>query len=708
MIYPFIVGFISAIGQIILLRELMIELNGNEIIFSVFLSLWLLLVALGTLLFKFMKIRRQLPNLLFGSVVVFISLLPLQFFLIHLITPLFSAVSGLLINLPSIILVAFIVLAPGSLLIGFLFPLNCAAKFPRNSVEKVYIQESIGMAFGGFLFLILINFMNNLSLLIFASLFSFLLIYFFADQKKVTFIFVILFLILLFISHLFIGSYGTKYRPDKLILSQDSKYGRFDVTYSQNQQNYFWDGELIGNSENSNQAEEMVNFALLQHPQPGKILLVGGILSGYPEQIQKADSAASVDYLEIEKNIISFYRRTHPNLPSKIHFITGDPIKYFLKSSAKYDLIFIDVPDPTSLFLNRFYTREFFRTAQKHLADKNAVFICTVSNSANFLIPELARLNGVIYHTLKSVFPQVVFIPAAKVIYTAGNSEYISHNLKTLTARAQAKNLMGNWFNSALIFDVCNRTRIDYFAQTISAVKSGINRNLFPKAYLLSILFWAKHLDINLNRYFVSARNMKYFCDLFIFLLIIFLSFLFGKKRFFKLTYNIISISFVAFVLQLILIYLTQIYFGFAYLTIAVFEILFMLGLSLGFVLRKHFRLSILVLFLLTLGLTIFLDLILINPISVAVLYLLNFFIAVSEGLILAGNLAELQTKNVSTKAMKFYFLDTLGATLGGFLLGIILIPLFGIPAVVSLVMFILVGNIGVRIIDLSTKKLKL
>ena len=694
MLFPFITGFISAIGQIILLRELMIELNGNEIIFSIFLSLWLLLVAAGTFAFGFLKDKLKNEKTLYFSTILLIFILMFQFVLIHKIVPLFSDISGELIKLPTLFSVAFLVLLPGCFFIGFLFPLNCAINSNRNSIKKVYIMESVGMAIGGLIFFVLINFMNNFSIVTISAAISFLLMFIILKKKSVIIFILILFIISIFSSYLFINSYAARYRPNRLILSQDSKFGRFDVTLSQNQENYYWDGELFGNSQNFNQTEELINFVFLQHPNPKKILLVGGLLNGYAEQIFKIDNRARIDYLEMEKNIISFYRRKHPNLSDKIRFIIDDPIKYFLKTHSEYDLIFIDVPDPTSLFLNRFYTREFFQTVKNHLADKNAIFVCTVSNSANFLIPELAKLNGIIWGTLKTVFPNVVFVPASKSLYIAGNSDYVSNNSGILIRRANEKNLVGNWFNSALIFDVCNPSRITYFKNAISKYENEINGNLFPKAYLLTILFWTKHLNFDLNQYFASAENLKIPILFAVFFSVIVFSYLFGKQTAFKQTYNIMSISFFAFVMQLILIYLTQIYFGFVYLIISLFTVSFMLGLTLGFQIGSRLKISIPFLFLLNLILTIFLILFIRKMLPVYVLYSLNFVIAVLEGIVLVKNLDELKMKKAGKLEMKFYFLDTFGATLGGFLTGVFLIPLFGILPVIFLLLFVLFGNV--------------
>ena len=48
-----LLGITTLIGQTVLLRELMIEVRGNEIVFAIYLSLWLFLVAIGSLFARY-------------------------------------------------------------------------------------------------------------------------------------------------------------------------------------------------------------------------------------------------------------------------------------------------------------------------------------------------------------------------------------------------------------------------------------------------------------------------------------------------------------------------------------------------------------------------------------------------------------------------------------------------------------------------------
>ena len=710
--YPIfiIVGIISAIGQTILLRELMVEVNGNEIIFSIFLSLWLFLVALGTLLHKCIPIYRNIEKNIYVLLSILIFFIPIQFLFIRILAGKFSVISGLLIDIPSLIILALIILAPGCLLIGFLFPLNCRliSNFEKP-VHIVYIVECIGMILGGLLFFILISFLTNFSILLMSGVISFIVL-FFIKKKRLFLIGAIIFLILtVFSREIFIKNYATRYSPNKLISSQDSKYGRFDVTESLEQRNYYWNGVLFANSENQNYAEEMVDFALLQHPLPEKVLLIGGLLNGYLQVILNDRNIKEVDYLELEKNIIiksEIYQKKVKN----VHFIQLDAVRFLKMSDKKYDLIYVDFPDPSSIFLNRFYTIEFFQKLKSHLVSGNSVVAITVSNAENFLLPELAKLNSIIYQTFSEVYENVKIIPAEKNIFIGSAGEYISNNVQVLVDRMKKRGMNGLWFNQALIFDTCNRFRLNSFQNAIRDFDIIINTNLNPQAFLSTIQFWAKHLDIGLEKFIRVLKNYKIFVFIIsigIMLLIsLITTLLYRKTSQFVQNFNIFSISFSAFVMQIILLYIFQMQFGYVYLVIAIFTISFMLGLTLGFLFAEKIHLHIFLLF--ALNLIIFLLIYFIAGLSLPVIiyFLFNILIAGFEGVILAKVLTKKYKIEQIDSGVSFYFLDTLGATFGGLLIGVIFLPVYSIKTNIIFIMIIILINTILS--GMTTKKAKL
>lgn len=700
-----IYGIVCSIGQTILLRELMVEVNGNEIIFSIFLSLWLLMVAFGSLLHKWLSFSSKTELKVEILLSILIILVPIQFLSIRILTEKLSLISGLLINIPHLILLAFIILTPGCLLIGYLFPLNCKLISDKNRpVHLVYILECIGIIIGGSIFIALIFFITNFTILIITCIISFILLILYSQKLWKIILLVFFTILLIFSKDIFLKNYSSRYMPNKLISSEDSRYGRFDISKGEEQKNYFWNGVLFANSSNEKYAQEMTNFVLLQNNNPKSVLLIGGLLNGFVKEFLQDESINNLDYLELDKNIIRESKTFRKNI-SKVNFISkSDAVGYLKKNQKKYDIIFIDFPDPASLFLNRFYTLQFFKLLKNHLHSKNSVTAITVSNSENYLLPELAELNRIIYNTFSNVFKNTIVIPAEKNIFIGSDGNYISNNTETLILRMNNKKENWNWFNETLIFDTCNELRLQNFSR-ILVNNRKINTNLKPFAYISTIQYWAKHLDLDLKKNVNFIRNNKLLAFSILFISIIFLSILFNRKSnyhfFMSLTHNIniVSISLCAFVIQIILLYTFQIQFGYVYLVIAFFTLSFMVGLSAGFLLEKYIKIELSILFIINLVSIVAIFSMISLLLSAVIFFILNVFISSQEGAILAKNLSKKYNYDQKNIAEKFYFLDTIGATVGGLVFGVVFLPIYGIKISLIFMMIIIFINIITNLI---------
>lgn len=700
-----IYGIVCSIGQTILLRELMVEVNGNEIIFSIFLSLWLLMVAFGSLLHKWLSFSSKTELKVEILLSILIILVPIQFLSIRILTEKLSLISGLLINIPNLILLAFIILTPGCLLIGYLFPLNCKLISDKNRpVHLVYILECIGIIIGGSIFIALIFFITNFTILIITCIISFILLILYSQKLWKIILLVFFTILLIFSKDIFLKNYSSRYMPNKLISSEDSRYGRFDISKGEEQKNYFWNGVLFANSSNEKYAQEMTNFVLLQNNNPKSVLLIGGLLNGFVKEFLQDESINNLDYLELDKNIIRESKTFRKNI-SKVNFISkSDAVGYLKKNQKKYDIIFIDFPDPASLFLNRFYTLQFFKLLKNHLHSKNSVTAITVSNSENYLLPELAELNRIIYNTFSNVFKNTIVIPAEKNIFIGSDGNYISNNTETLISRMNNKKQNWNWFNETLIFDTCNELRLQNFSR-ILVNNRKINTNLKPFAYISTIQYWAKHLDLDLKKNVNFIRNNKLLAFSILFISIIFLSILFNRKSnyhfFMSLTHNIniVSISLCAFVIQIILLYTFQIQFGYVYLVIAFFTLSFMVGLSAGFLLEKYIKIELSILFIINLVSIVAIFSMISLLLSAVIFFILNVFISSQEGAILAKNLSKKYNYDQKNIAEKFYFLDTIGATVGGLVFGVVFLPIYGIKISLIFMMIIIFINIITNLI---------
>jgi spermidine synthase len=62
-------------------------------------------------------------------------------------------------------------------------------------------------------------------------------------------------------------------------------------------------------------------------------------------------------------------------------------------------VIILNVPDPQTAQLNRFYTAEFFRSARDHLAP-GGLLALQLRSSEDYISPDLAEFLRCIHHTL--------------------------------------------------------------------------------------------------------------------------------------------------------------------------------------------------------------------------------------------------------------------------------------------------------------------
>jgi spermidine synthase len=682
-----LLGCISIIGQTVLLRELLIEVRGNEIVFAVYLSLWLLLVSIGSLIAKGFLGKQRLDRIITTIFIMLCFIIPAQFLSINHLVKAFAIVSGEMINIQGLSLTAFIVLLPGSILTGFLFPLLCKQLLAeKQPVHLGYILECSGIICGGILLAIGIHFLPHFSILIVLNIIILSTI-FYVFRKKIILIFLLLFCLFLPISGKFFqGIYAKKYAPQKLLFTGDSRYGRLDITSSNLQKNYYWNGELFANSQNDIYAQQLVHFVMLQHHAPQKILLMGGLLNGFIDEIKLYPAVSQIDYLELDKNI------THQaKSDSLVNYIYKDAVDYLNSTDEEYDLIFIDVPDPSSLNLNRFYTEDFFELVKNKMMADSSVAAITLSSGTNFMTPEIEELNATVYHTFSRSFPNVILIPSIKNIFVGSSSKFISNDVKILSSRILKKR---TWFNETVIFEKCNELRKDQMLKVIIKHTSQINNLGNPAAYLATLRMWTRKLGIRSDKYieFIKEHFILTFACVFTMLMLTsLLASTISGSRLFRTDFYIFAVSLVNFVMQLILINLFQMRFGFAFWAVFIFTSVFMLGLTSGFTVGRVQIEPLKILLMLNALLIGLLILVFESELPVITYFGFNFLFAFLEGAVLSILLQRKYSKEKISSSSTFYFLDSLGATIGGLLVGVIIIPVFGLKSSLFFLSFLLV-----------------
>jgi spermidine synthase len=173
------------------------------------------------------------------------------------------------------------------------------------------------------------------------------------------------------------------------------------------------------------EAVTLAHFAMVQHQQPRRVLLIGGGLRGVLSEIIK-HPVEKVDYVELDEALTAAARayispETQQTLTDgRVQLIHSDGRLFVKSAGQKYDLIIVDTPDPATAVLNRYYTQEFFSQAQARL-EADGVLVMGVSSTLDLRGTAVANRNSTLYHTLKSVFGHVLAAGDRFLFFFAAN-----------------------------------------------------------------------------------------------------------------------------------------------------------------------------------------------------------------------------------------------------------------------------------------------
>ena len=167
----------------------------------------------------------------------------------------------------------------------------------------------------------------------------------------------------------------TKYK-DKIIFEKQTKYQKIVVT---DWMGYF--SLYINGNQQLSSFDEYLYHEPMVHPIMGlvpdhqNIIVLGGGDGCLVRELLKYDDINKITLVDLDMEMINL-GKSHPiftNLndnalsDKKVNVITGDAFTYIDRVVDLYDVIFIDLPDPNNVDLNKLYTREFYSMCYKKL-----------------------------------------------------------------------------------------------------------------------------------------------------------------------------------------------------------------------------------------------------------------------------------------------------------------------------------------------------
>ena len=559
LLFPFLLGFITLTGQLVLFRDYLAVFGGNALYVGILLSLWLILTGFGTQLAR----NRTFSITTIIRLLLLLSLLPPISILVIRVAHGWLFETGAETGPLSFAFFALFTLSPLCLAGGLLFPVLSQHR-PGETTGLIYSWESAGSLLAGMLFSFAWVFLfSPIQTLAIASFISLTLLLFL--RKKVKEIpFYSTSVIALLLAFLFF------FPPEKLTRASlfpgqqiqsiiQSVSGELVITRAESQSNVFENSRLLYSQGSPSAAEEPVHYTLSQRDHVHQIAVVSGALTGVLTECLKYHPTR-IDYFEVNGKLLELEKQSH-SIPddSILHIHRTDFQRWISKHPFRYDGVILNIPPPETPSASRYYTKEFFHNIRKNLSDSGVVAIPLLS-TVNYLEPTTVHLYQTLIATIQPYFRNWLILPGNYDILLVSN-EQIHANILT---RIEDLGIMTNYI-AYFIDETDLVTRSHEYAELMTDGAQMVSVN-HPIAVSYFTGFWLKKHGLS----YILFGTILFV--IFIFLI----SFVRGISR------SMFAAGFTASTMEIIPLVLIQSAFGYSYYLIGIIFTLFMAGLTLG------------------------------------------------------------------------------------------------------------------------------
>lgn len=622
----FFLGAFALISQTMLLREFFVVVYGNEFIFGVLLANWLIGIFTGAVTGSSVADRgRDNLKIFVGSLLVLSVLFPLSIIAVRLLYTISGTPVGTYITFPNVFLYSALFIIPVSFFIGFVFPIaarvqtvfGAPAHGHVHNISTIYIFEALGSLLSGIVYTFLLVGRFN-SFFITALIILPLLISSWKILRRTPFGILRVFSILLLVVNVIVLMPFVTGKIERLTVekrwrgfsrfplsySVDSKYQNIAVARLYTQNNLYLNTMLSAVFPNDDDNMVLAAHLVSQHPSPKRILVIGDAVSGLGRYLLKYDIEKLVS-VEIDPKVVettlAFLRPGEKREierfreAGRFEIKTMDGRKYvkeLVYKGGSFDMVYVNVSEPSTLLLNRFYTREFFEDLRKIVGERGVAAV-EVTASDNYMEGVVSDYTASVYNTVKSVFPYITAAPGVRnFIFASGDKGSISDDPSVLEARYGKTGMEPG--NLGMIFEsLYPRERTEFTRDALLGnERYRLNTDEVPVAvfYYNKIMGWyGKSGFTGVLNFFEGVRLWDVVAAVLI-LFVIRLCFLFfTRKRFepgrglvFHVLVAVFSTGMAGLVLELVILYTFQNRFGDVYYIIGFIIAVFMFGLPLG------------------------------------------------------------------------------------------------------------------------------
>jgi spermidine synthase len=528
-----LIGFTATVAQILLMRELLVVFYGNEISLGLLLASWLFWTGVGSGLFGWKAAWFFDPRKAMAGLQTLLALtLPLTIMAVRSSKAVFLSIPGEILGPGPMFLTALVVLCPFCLFSGGLFAagshlvLQETGSVAAKATGSVYLLEAVGSGIGGLIAsLLLVRHFTSLQIAFCLSLLNLLAaasLLLRAPLRRMVSCAAILavFVVVLFpfgVPWMEKYSLGRLWHGFDLVASENSAYGNLAVIETEGSRSLLENGLMLFTAPDPEAAEESVHYALLQHRAPRNVLLIGGGLNGSAVEALKHPSVERIDVVELDPMIFevgrSYFTGELGGLERdsriQLHSMDG---RLFLKSTPEtFDVIILNLPEPQTAQLNRFFTAEFFREAATRL-NPRGVLSFQLRASENYITPARSSFLRCIHRTLHEVFPEVTTIPGDTVhFFAAMEAGTLTDRADDLLQRLKSRRLETSYVREYYLpFRMAPDRVLDLAEQIRPLPETPVNRDFVPVAYYFDIALWSAQFNRSYREGFSAMARIPF------------------------------------------------------------------------------------------------------------------------------------------------------------------------------------------------------
>jgi len=614
------IGFLATMSQVILLREFLVGSLGNEMSFGVGFSTWLVGIAVGAG-FGALLGRWRGQGVLFRLAAVIWALVPSGLLYLVRVSRAWYPVSPGEIPPPEVML-AFgaMGILPAGVLVGFLFPLGAVLAAPRNAarpatgstrgIGQIYVYEAAGSLAAGALFsFVLARHYHPVGFLAASGLLVVVLLGVAEAQRglppnRLRWVAVgaggVLGLALLLPPAGPALERDSRARRTKALFPglepvdwAESRYQNLELLRLEEQYTLFANGHLLFSFPDPYRPREVADLVLTQHPSPANVLVIG---TRDPQLLgaMRRHGLEDVEAVDLDPRVLELAR---PHFNEEVGQILDDPRltlidddgrRHLFDTEASYDVVFLNLPDPVTALLGRFYTLEFFQAARDHLAE-GGLFAFTFTGTPGLIGRESLEYGSILYRTAMRVFDQVLAVPGDTVfVFCSRKPDVFTRNAEVLTARYRERRLEPEE-GAFRFYDLLWPERVNLANERLN--RSGlhwISTDWHPRAYFFASLLWDRLVRARTVEAFRRLAQIPFWVCIAAVAVLPILRTPFRMLRRAEasargdLLWSIATTGLVALALEIMFIFAFQNLYGYVYEKLGLVVGLFMVGLALG------------------------------------------------------------------------------------------------------------------------------